>query len=229
MIFLNKNFRIGAILGLLSLCLVLLSFVPNFKKQDDKIIIAKPVSIKFKIETSSDATLPEGFADTLRKVEDILSKIFSSQDFKDALYKRSFSDSSFSKSKKGCFELAYEDNGRVSGKGVYENITRNKNISIEWSIKKYTKGPKTSTMGFSNACVDKITSYDYWIKNDQYLSLRMVRHLAHEFTHVCGYRHDGKVPKAYKWDKKDDPAYGVGGIVGDIMLNWAKKGLLEYN
>ena len=188
-------------------------------------VMAKPVNFSVKLQVSPEVVLPEGFTDSLEKARLILTKILSSEDFKQALTKRSFADSSFSKSKKGCFELIYDDNGRVSGEGVYENVTRNANAGIEWVIKTYAKG-KTSTMGFSSACVNRITSYDYWIKNGQYLSLRIVRHLAHEYTHVCGYRHSGRVAKAYKWKKEDDPAYGVGGIVGEIMLDWIKKGIL---
>ncbi len=202
-----------------------LSFVPK-EKADDKIKIAKEVKMTFKVNVADNVELPEGFADTLKKAEAILSKILSSEDFKEALSKRSFADSAFSKTKKSCFERIYDDNGRVSGLGVYENITRNPKVEIEWVIKKYKDGEKTSVMGFSTFCVNKITSHDYWIKNGQYLSLRFVRHLAHEYTHVCGYKHDKLLPKEHKFKKGDDPAMGVGGIVGDIMLDWTKKGLI---
>lgn len=183
--------------------------------------------VKFIITPKVDKAtqLPEGFADTLVKVERILSKIFSSDELRVALAKKDFPDSSFSKSKKGCFQALYDSNGRVSGLGLYQNLTQKQAVELEWVIKPYPKG-KTSTMGFSNACVDRITSYDYWIKDGQFLSLRMVRHLAHEFTHIVGYRHASKVPEAYKWTKKEDPAYVLGGIVGDIMLDWIKKGAL---
>lgn len=211
---------------LFALGLAFTSFKNKLANNDDKIKIAKEVKITFTVNAADNVELPEGFADTLKKAEEILSKILSSEDFKQALMKRSFADSAFSKTKKTCFERIYDENGRVSGKGVYENITRNPNIQIEWVIKKYKDGQKTSVMGFSTFCVNKITSHDYWIKNGQYLSLRFVRHLAHEYTHICGYKHDKLLPKEHKFKKGDDPAMGVGGIVGDIMLDWTKRGLL---
>ena len=216
-----KYTLIVSVLGLFTL-----SFTDGKEKAADDIKIAKAVRFSVKVNAAADVVLQEGFADTLKKAEQILSKILSSEDFKQALAKRSFADSAFSKTKKTCFERIYEENGRVSGRGVYENITRNPNIQIEWVIKKYKNGEKTSVMGYSTFCVDKITSHDYWIKNDQYLSLRFVRHLAHEYTHVCGYKHDKLLPKEHKFKKGDDPAMGVGGIVGEIMLNWTKRGLI---
>lgn len=223
----SKNLlKLKSALGLCLLGSLLLSFVPAKKVADDRIKIAKEIKFTFKVSVADDVELPEGFADTLKKAEAILSKIFSSEDFKQALYQRSFADSAFSNTKRACFERIYDENGRVSGRGVYENLTRNANIQIDWNIKKYKNGEKTSVMGFSTFCVNKITSHDYWIKNGQYLSLRFVRHLAHEYTHVCGYKHDKLLPKEFKFKKGDDPAMGVGGIVGDIMLDWTKKGLI---
>lgn len=222
----SKYLKLSSALTLVVLGLFMLSFVKRKEATDDKIKIAKEVKLTFKVNVADNVILPEGFADTLKKAEAILSKILSSEDFKEALSKRSFADSAFSKSKKDCFERIYDEDGRVSGKGVYENITRNRNVEIEWVIRKYKDGEKTSVMGFASFCINKITSNDYWIKNGQYLSLRFVRHLAHEYTHVCGYKHDKLLPKEHKFKKGDDPAMGVGGIVGDIMLDWSKKGLI---
>lgn len=219
-----KNFRLNFVATLCISGLLAISFTSAHS--DDKIKIAKQVKFSVKVNVADNVILPEGFADTLKKAEDILSKILSSEEFKKELSKRSFADSAFSRTKKTCFERIYDEKGRVSGLGVYENITRNPNIEIEWVIKKYKDGEKTSVMGFATFCVNKITSHDYWIKNGQHLSLRFVRHLAHEYTHVCGYKHDKLLPKEHKFKKGDDPAMGVGGIVGDIMLDWTKKGLL---
>jgi hypothetical protein len=219
-----NNFRLNFVATLCISGLLAISFTSAHS--DDKIKIAKQVKFSVKVNVADNVILPEGFADTLKKAEDILSKILSSEEFKKELSKRSFADSAFSRTKKACFERIYDEKGRVSGLGVYENITRNPNIEIEWVIKKYKDGEKTSVMGFATFCVNKITSHDYWIKNGQHLSLRFVRHLAHEYTHVCGYKHDKLLPKEHKFKKGDDPAMGVGGIVGDIMLDWTKKGLI---
>jgi len=222
-----KNFNLKLILILAALASFTLSFVQKITHANDgKIKIAKEVKFSVKVNVADNVILPVGFADTLKKAEEILSLILSSEDFKKELSKRSFADSAFSKTKKACFERIYDADGRVSGKGVYENITRNPNVEIEWIIKKYKDGEKTSVMGFASFCVNKITSHDYWIKGGQHLSLRFVRHLAHEYTHVCGYKHDKLLPKEHKFKKGDDPAMGVGGIVGEIMLDWTKKGII---
>lgn len=200
--------------------------LPAFNKQPD-IHKVKDITFNIKLTVSPDATLPKGFADSLSKTQDILARIFSSQEFKDSLCKRSFADSSFFKpSKKNCFERIYSENGKVSGKGVYENLTNSNNIAFEWHIKKYTKGLKPTSLGFATACVYKITTHDYWLTEGQYLTLRLVKHLAHEFTHIRGYRHDMNVDKPFKWKRSEDPAYVVQRIVADIMLNWEKEGLL---
>ncbi|RYF25500.1 MAG: hypothetical protein EOO42_03640 [Flavobacteriales bacterium] len=223
----SKNFNLKLILILAALATLMISFVQKITYANgDKIKIAKEVKFSVKVNVADNVILPVGFADTLKKAEEILSLILSSEDFKKELSKRSFADSAFTRTNKSCFERIYDEDGRVSGKGVYENITRNPNIQVEWVIKKYKNGEKTSVMGFSSFCVNKITSHDYWIQNGQHLSLRFVRHLAHEYTHVCGYKHDKLLPKEHKFKKGDDPAMGVGGIIGDIMLDWTKKGII---
>lgn len=204
---------------LLCTSVVLLAFNKHPKHSIAKV---KAIAFNVKLNVAPEVTLPEGFADSVKKAEHILSSILSSQEFKDALCSRSFPDSSFTTLKLDCFERIYDENGKVSGKGVYENMTRNPNIQIEWVIKNDAK----KAIGVSFFCVNKITSYDHWIKNNQYLTLRMVKHWAHEYTHICGYRHDGKVKEQFKWTRKEDPSYVMQDIVADIMLNWGKKGLL---
>ncbi|WP_199120961.1 hypothetical protein [Pedobacter sp. ASV28] len=193
----------------------------HFWPQNDEVRF----DIKFKVENG--AKVPDHFADTLKKAQELLNKVFYSKEFKEELYKQSYNDSAYSKSKKGCFETVYDSkNGRIAGKAVYDNLIANKNINLLITIK--NNGDKKGTMGSSNACIDKITTYDYWLVEKEGLSQRLARHIAHEFTHIRGYRHDNKVDKAYKWGKKtnEDPAYGVGSIVGDILSAWSKKGLI---
>jgi hypothetical protein len=209
-------------------CLLVTSvfILSSFKSNNDKIKTVNHVKMRFIPNVAENVVLPIGFADTLKKAEELFNLIINSEDFKVALEKRSFADSAFTKSKRNCFERIYDQSGRVSGLGVYQNLTRHKNVEIEWVIKKYKNGEKTSVMGFASYCVNRITSHDYWIKNGQYLSYRFVRHLAHEYTHVVGYRHDKALPKEHKFAKGDDPAMGVGGIVGDIMIDWTKRGVI---
>ncbi|WP_113638074.1 hypothetical protein [Nubsella zeaxanthinifaciens] len=185
--------------------------------------------IRFKISFNVDekATVPSHFADTLRKAEQLLSRVFSSADFKEALYKQNYNDSAYSKSKKKCFEVVYDQTtGRIPGKAVYDNLLADKEVNLTINIK--NNGDKKGTMGSSNACSYSITTYDYWLVENGELAQRLARHIAHEFTHVRGFRHDNKVDKAYKWGRKteEDPAYGVGNIVGEILKMWSKKGMI---
>ncbi|TZF84854.1 hypothetical protein FW774_07710 [Pedobacter sp. BS3] len=191
---------------------------------------ADSLHIRFEFKTSIDkqAILPKNFTDTLAKINILLNKVFSSAEFKDSLYSHTFNDSSYSKSKANCFiRVINEQTHRVDGSAVYGNLTADSVINIELAIRR-TEG-KTRTQGFSNACIYKITSNDFWMKPDQLLAFRYVRHIAHEFTHIRGYRHDNKVATAYKWGRNpgEDPAYGVGRIVGNILERWNKAGIIK--
>ncbi|WP_461789787.1 hypothetical protein [Pedobacter sp.] len=186
-------------------------------------------NIRFKISFTVDekATVPSQFADTLKKAEQLLSKVFSSSEFKEAMYKQNYNDSAYSKSKKKCFDIVFDQStGRIPGKAVYDNLLADNEINLVINIK--NNGDKKGTMGSSNACNYSITTYDYWLVEKGELAQRLARHIAHEFTHVRGYRHDNKVEKAYKWGHKpeEDPAYGVGSVVGEILRDWSKKGII---
>jgi hypothetical protein len=188
---------------------------------------AKEFKLTASFVLNKDASVPANFADTLKKAQELLSKVFSSDEFKDIMYKQSYNDSSYSKTKSGCFDKVYDTkSGRVSGKAVYDNLMMDGNVSLLITIK--NNGTKKGTMGSSNACINKITTYDYWLVEKPGLAQRLARHIAHEFTHIRGYRHDNRVPKEYKWGRKlnEDPAYGVGSIVGEILTRWTKQGLI---
>ena len=193
----------------------------SVKKPEDPIVI----TVNYTVEKG--ATVPEHFADTLKKAQTLLSKVFSSKEFKAAMYKQSFNDSAYSKSKKACFEKLYDPkNGKLTGELVYANLLANPVIDLSITIK--NNGDKKTTMGLSYPCVSKFTTFDYWLVTDTELARRLARHIAHEFTHIRGYRHDNNVPDKYKWgrDVEEDPAYGVGSIVGEILTNWSKKGMI---
>jgi hypothetical protein len=186
------------------------------------------VQFELNLITKGKVVLPKHFDDTLKKVNLLLNRIYSSREFKDSLYAHSFNDSTFSKVKSACFAKEINENThRIEGSNVYINLTAEKVIKLDLVVQETLN--KTKTQGFSNACVYKITSNDYWMGEDQPLAYRYVRHIAHEFTHIRGYRHDNKVAKAYKWgrDPNEDPAYGVGRIVGNILERWMKAGMLE--
>ncbi len=180
----------------------------------------KEVSFNLSYTVDQGATVPTHFADTLKKAQQLLNQVFSSVEFKERLSKQSYSDSAYSKSKKACFNTIYDPKtGRIPGVAVYDNLLVDQKIDLVITIK--NNGNKKGTMGSSNACIYKITTYDYWLTEKVGLSMRLARHIAHEFTHIRGFRHDNKVPKPYKWGHKtsEDPAYGVGEIVGRILTN----------
>lgn len=219
--------KIGLLLLiLLALLAVNIFAIPssgNLKKQTD--IADFTFSVSYTVEDG--AKVPEGFADTLKKAQLLLAKVFRSKEFKEALFKQSYNDSAYSKSKKACFLTVYDEkNGRISGASVYQNLLKEKEVRLLINIK--NNGEKKVTMGASYACNYQFTTYDYWLQEKGELARRLARHIAHEFTHIRGYRHDNKVEKEFKWgrDVKEDPAYGVGNIVGEILTAWGKKSLI---
>ena len=185
------------------------------------------VNIRLSFDVSEGASVPTHFADSLKKAQQLLNKVFSSEEFKQIMQEQSFNDSAYSKSKKQCFEKIYDKKtGRILGSAVYDNLLNDKSVELIITIK--NNGDKKTTMGLSSACVNKITTYDYWLVEGGELAQRLARHIAHEFVHIKGYRHDSKVEKAYKWGRKlnEDPAYGVGSIVGSILADWSKRGVI---
>jgi len=189
-----------------------------------------PVQVRFNFNfiAKGNVKLPANFGDTLKKVNVLLDQLFSSQEFKDSLSAHSFNDSTYSKVKNACFVRDINANThRIDGRNVYDNLTADKVINLDLLVQETLK--KTSTQGFSNACSYKITSNDYWMGENQPLAYRYVRHIAHEFTHIRGYRHDTRVEKEYKWGRSpnEDPAYGVGKIAGNILQRWSKSGIAK--
>ncbi len=183
------------------------------------------LSVSYTVEEG--AKVPEGFADTVKKAQMLLAKVFRSKEFKEALFKQSYNDSAYSKSKKACFLVVYDEKtGRISGEAVYQNLLKEKEVKLHINVK--NNGDKKGTLGASYACNYQFTTYDYWLQEKGELARRLARHIAHEFTHIRGYRHDNKVPTPFKWgrDVEEDPAYGVGNIVGEILTAWSKKSLI---
>lgn len=191
----------------------------------------KDVKLTLNYTATADATLPSTFADTVKKTQDLLNKVFASKDFRDELYKRNFHDSAYTKSTSTCFNRVYGSTvaGRsIAGKSVYDNLLPNTTFSIAVSIRK--NGDNTTTLGSASACGGRITTNDYWLKlSEKRLAQRLARHWAHEYTHVRGYRHDTNVTKGYEWgnDVNKDPAYGVGDVVGVVLDKWMAAGIIK--
>lgn len=191
----------------------------------------KDVKLSLSYTATSDATLPSTFADTVKKTQDLLNKVFASKDFRDELYKRNFHDSAYTKSTSNCFNRVYGGTvtGRsIAGKSVYDNLLPNITLNIAVSIRK--NGDNTTTLGSASACGSRITTNDYWLKlSEKRLAQRLARHWAHEYTHIRGYRHDTNVTKGYEWgsDVNKDPAYGIGDVVGAVLDKWTSAGIIK--
>lgn len=191
----------------------------------------KDVKLSLSYTATSDATLPLTFADTVKKTQELLNKVFASKDFRDELYRRNFHDSAYTKSTSTCFNRVYGSTvtGRsIAGQSVYDNLLPNTTLNIAVSIRK--NGDNTTTLGSASACGSRITTNDYWLKlSEKRLAQRLARHWAHEYTHIRGYRHDSNVPSGYKWgsDVNKDPAYGVGDVVGVVLDKWTAAGIIK--
>lgn len=191
----------------------------------------KDIKLTLTYAATSDAILPSTFADTVKKTQDLLNKVFASKDFRDELYKRNFHDSAYTKSTSNCFNRVYGGTvaGRsIAGKSVYDNLLPNGTFSIAVSIR--NNGTNTTTLGSASACGSRITTNDYWLKlSEKRLAQRLARHWAHEYTHIRGYRHDSNVTAGYEWgsDVNKDPAYGVGDVVGVVLDKWTAAGIIK--
>lgn len=214
----------------LSLLFVLSSCKKN-KETEEETTVVKDVKLALTYSVTSDANLPTTFADTVKRVQDLLARVLSSKDFKDELYKRNFHDSAYSKSTSTCFNRIYGGTvkGRsIAGKAVYDNLLPSNSLAIAVSIR--NNGTNTTTLGSASACGSKITTNDYWLKlSEKRLAHRLARHWAHEYTHIRGYRHDSNVATGYEWgsDVNKDPAYGVGDVVGVVLDKWLAAGIIK--
>jgi len=215
------------------LCLLFVLTILSCKKSktDEESNIERDIKLTLTYTTSADALVPATFADTVKRVQELLTKVFSSKDFKDELYKRNFHDSAYSKSTATCFNRIYGGTvkGRsIAGKAVYDNLLPNTAFSIAVTIR--NNGTNTTTLGSASACGSRITTNDYWLKlSEKRLAHRLARHWAHEYTHIKGYRHDTNVAAGYEWgsDVNKDPAYGVGDVVGVVLEKWLAEGVIK--
>jgi hypothetical protein len=164
------------------------------------------------------------FRDTALKALDLMSKVFSSKEFKDSISKYNFpcSNAWFKENickKPGNIMIYKCDSAAniVHGSTVYEDLLIDKQVTLDLNII-HAKGT-TNSYGFSAACVYKINTYSWWLKNNrkQPLSEEYAIHLAHEYCHVVGYYHSSyhKI--------QDDVSYRMGGIVRNILWRWSQE------
>ncbi|TZF82664.1 hypothetical protein FW774_14270 [Pedobacter sp. BS3] len=178
----------------------------------------KHKKVKFKLgEYSSEL---DNFRDTAIKALHLMSKVFSSEEFRDSLDKYDFpcSNGWYKPCKTPGNQIINKCDStdhRVHGNTVYKDLLMEKVVTLNLAIK-HPKG-KTGSYGWSDACIYKISSYSWWLKNNrrQPLSEEYAIHLAHEYCHIVGYYH------SREHSRSNDVAYRVGGIVRNILWRWS--------
>lgn len=193
----------------------------------DTLVPVTAKKVVFKLGEFS-TTIPN-FKDSAEKSLGILSEIFSSQEFKDSVQKYTFICANGSKAScignnPGLHRIKCDAGiGMIKGQTVYEDLVADTLKSI--NIRIQTSNSDEPSMGFTNVCSSRITSNDYWLKNDNKtlsLTQEYAVHLAHEFTHTVGYIHGDHA-------RKDDIAYRIGAIVRNILTRRANILLLAMH
>jgi hypothetical protein len=164
-------------------------------------------------QTEALAATP--FRDTVLMAFELLSKVFSSKAFKDSLTHYTFVCSN--SRKKPCENIPQLEprkcdsiSGCIPGLTVYKDLTADSVINLSITLKDPVK--KSGTIGFSNCCEYKITTYAWWVTSRKNVIESYAVHLAHEYAHVVGYVHNKKMHV-----KSEDVAYRIGGIVRHII------------
>jgi hypothetical protein len=183
---------------------------------------AKAKKVVFKLGNYTSEL--DNFRDTAIKALDLMSKVFSSKEFKDSISKYDFPCSNAWFKENICKNpgsiIIYKCDSAanvVHGSTVYEDLLMEKKVTLDLNII-HPKG-KTNSYGYSAACVYKINTYSWWLKNDrkQPLSEEYAIHLSHEYCHVVGYYHS-----SYH-RTNDDVSYRMGGIVRNILWRWSQE------
>lgn len=211
-----KNVVLGTFCGLSMLVFVSYNYKENRETETGK------KKVVFSLGNyNSDL---DNFRDTAVKALELMSKVFSSKEFKDSLDKYDFPCSNawfkenICKSPKSIIVYKCDSTANVvHGSTVYQDMLMEKNVTLDLNII-HPKG-KTNSYGFSAACVYKINTYSWWLKNDrkQPLSEEYAIHLAHEYCHIVGYYHSSY----HKLNQ--DVSYRMGGIVRNILWRWSQE------
>jgi hypothetical protein len=185
-------------------------------------VAAKHKKVVFKLGNYTSEL--DDFRDTAIKALDLMSKVFSSKEFKDSIAKYDFPCSNAWFKENICKTLGniivYKCDSAanvVHGSTVYDDLLMEKKVTLDLNII-HPKG-KTNSYGYSAACVYKINTYSWWLKNNrkQPLAEEYAIHLAHEYCHIVGYYHS-----SYHHIEKD-VSYRMGGIVRNILWRWSQE------
>jgi hypothetical protein len=233
--FLNAAKMVFALTFLLYFCMVSCKKSKVQAGNDDKTIVPSTQpeegpsketdtrKVQFKI--GSFSSVIADFKPTAEAAMDLLSKVLSSKEFKDSIYKYHYAPSNQMKSPSQCAK-AKELNlikvnpltGRVDGSMVYEDLLKYKDVALNLTIRQPSE--PTNVLGSSSYCSYTITSNSHWLVDNMAMTLpeEYAIHLGHEFCHVVGYYH-GDHPDT----KTEDVSYGIGSLIANILWDWSLK------
>ncbi|TZF82663.1 hypothetical protein FW774_14265 [Pedobacter sp. BS3] len=169
------------------------------------------------------------FADSADKALDIVADVFSSQEFKDSIYKYDFHSTnawSLYTQQHSCQVSGYGNRilnkidsvtGRVLGSTVYADLMADSVADIRLHI---LASSGSSGYGSAVPC-GYIVSYDWFLQGTDAV-YQYALNISHEFCHTLGYMHDSTRPAG-----EIDVAYTVAGIVKNILQRRKNEELIN--
>lgn len=167
---------------------------------------------------------------------DLLSKVLSSQEFRDSIAKYNYAPTNQLGSPRQCTRATSLNvikvnpiTNRIDGTMVHDDLLKYKELSLNLVVR--DRGEPTTVMGSSSFCNFTITSNDYWLKEDD-MSMTLPEeyaiHLGHELCHILGYYHH-----THPDTKTEDVSYGIGSLIANVLWDWSlkeikKKSLTSY-
>lgn len=182
----------------------------------------KTVNLKVGTLTSSISN----FKPTADEALSLLSKVLSSQEFKDSIAKYNYAPTNQLSNPRQCSSAkdlniikVNPNTGRINGTTVHDDLLKYKDVTLNLTVR--DRGEPTTVMGSSSFCNFTIYSNDYWLKEDDNamtLAERYATHLGHELCHILGYYHS-----SHPDIKTEDVSYGIGSLISNILWDWSLK------
>jgi hypothetical protein len=203
------------------------------KEDDTPVLPAKPEPEPPKPSDLKEVTLKLGnfssvitdFKPTAEEALSLLSKVLSSQEFKDSIYKYNYAPTNQLNSPYVCSRAkdlhlikVNPNTNRIDGATVHDDLLKYKDVSLNLTIKQ--PSGSTNVLGSSSYCSFTITSNSHWLVDNMAMTLpeEYAIHLGHEFCHVLGYYHD-----THPDTKTEDVSYGIGSLIANIIWDWSLK------
>ncbi len=194
---------------------------PNDTGTDPSVPL-KEVKLKMGTLTSSIAN----FKPTADEALDLLSKVLSSQEFKDSIAKYNYAPTNQLSTPRQCSRATNLNiikvnplSNRIDGTMVHDDLLKYKDVTLNLVVR--DRGEPTTVMGSSSFCTFTITSNDYWLKEDD-MSMTLAEeyaiHLGHELCHILGYYHN-----THPDTKTEDVSYGIGTLIANVLWDWSLK------